>query len=138
MIDAGFNWASLAPKFAFAHNTSVNYTTGETPYGIVFGTKPQIHMFVKLGLSLKNHKLWCSEFFTDLPPHTHDENSTKNELLQKFLRPKLFQTLLDPERDFKRIYSSSFVQCREQRARSHAYRNRFKLGNHLNIGQKSL
>ena len=26
--DAGTNWSSLAPKFAFAHNTSVNYTTG--------------------------------------------------------------------------------------------------------------
>ena len=35
--DAGTNWASLAPKFAFAHNTSVNYTTGKTPYEIVFG-----------------------------------------------------------------------------------------------------
>ena len=28
--DAGNNWPSLAPKFAFAHNTSVNYTTGKT------------------------------------------------------------------------------------------------------------
>ena len=40
--DAGNNWSSLAPKFAFAHNTSVNFTTGKTPYEIVFGTKPQI------------------------------------------------------------------------------------------------
>ena len=40
--DAGNNWSSLAPKFAFAHNTSVNYTTGRTSYEIVFGTKPQI------------------------------------------------------------------------------------------------
>ena len=30
--DAGNNWSSLAPKFAFAHNTSVKYTTGKTPY----------------------------------------------------------------------------------------------------------
>ena len=29
--DAGNNWSSLAPKFAFAYNTSVNYTTGKTP-----------------------------------------------------------------------------------------------------------
>ena len=36
--DAGNNWSSLAPKIAFAHNTSVNYTTGPTPYEIVFGT----------------------------------------------------------------------------------------------------
>ena len=34
--DVGNNWSSLAPKFAFAHNTSVNYTTGKTPYEIVF------------------------------------------------------------------------------------------------------
>ena len=36
--DAGNNWSSLAPSFAFAHNTSVNYTTGKTPYENVFGT----------------------------------------------------------------------------------------------------
>ena len=46
--DAGTNWAPLAQKFAFAHNTSVNYTTGKTPYEIVFGAKPQISMSVKL------------------------------------------------------------------------------------------
>ena len=48
--DAGTNWAPLAPKFAFAHNTSVNYTTGKPPYEIIFGTKPQIPMSVKLGV----------------------------------------------------------------------------------------
>ena len=43
--DAGNNWSSLAPKFAFAHNTSANYTTGKTPYEIVFGgqtTNPHV------------------------------------------------------------------------------------------------
>ena len=80
--DAGTNWASLAPKFASAHNTCVNYTTGKTPYEIVFGAKPQIPMSVKLRHYRNKHKLFCSEFCTDLPPHTHDENSTKNELLQ--------------------------------------------------------
>ena len=136
--DAGTNWAPLAPKFAFAHNTSVNYTTGKTPYEIVFGTKPQIPMSVKLGLYRNKHKLCCSEFCTDLPPHTHDENSTKNELLQKLLRPQLSQALLDRERDFKRIYSSTFERCRKQTARSHAYRKRFKIGHHLDVGQKVL
>ena len=33
--DAGNNWSLLAPEFAFAHNTSVNYTTGKTLYEIV-------------------------------------------------------------------------------------------------------
>ena len=75
---------------------------------------------------------------TNLPPHTQDENSTKNELLQKLLRPQLSQALLDRKRDFKRVYSSTFERCREQTARSHAYRNRLKLGHHLDVGQKFL
>ena len=115
--DAGTNWAPLTPKFAFAHNTSVNYTTGKTPYEIGVGAKPQIPMSVKLGLyrnKHKKHKLCCSEFCTDLPPHTHDENSTKNELIQKLLRLQLSQALLDRERDFKRIYSSTFERCRSR------------------------
>ena len=136
--DAVTNWAPLAPKFAFVHNTSANYTTGKTPYEIVFGAQPQIPASVKLGLYRNKHNLCCSEFCTDLPPHTHDENSTKNELLQKLLLPQLSQALLDRERDFKRIYSSTFERCGEQTAHSHAYRNRFKLGHHLPVGQKVL
>ena len=73
-----------------------------------------------------------------MPPHTHVQNSTKNELIQKLLRPQLSQALLEEERDFKRIYSSTFERCREQTARSHAYRNRFKLGHHLDVGQNVL
>ena len=138
MNDTGTNWAPFAPKFAFAHITSVNYTTGKTPYEIVFCAKPQYPLSVKLGLYRNKHKLCCSEFCTELPPHTHDENSTKNELIQKLLRPQLSQALLDRKRDFKRIYSSTFERCREQTARSHAYRNRFKLGHHLVVGQKVL
>ena len=48
--DAGDNWSSLAPKFAFAHSNSVIYTTGQRPYEIVLATKPQIPMSLKLGL----------------------------------------------------------------------------------------
>ena len=58
--DAGNNWYSQAPKFAFAHNTSVNYTSGKNPYEIVFGTKPQISMSLKLGLYWNKHKFCCS------------------------------------------------------------------------------
>ena len=95
-------------------------------------------MSVKLGLYRNKHKLCCSEFCTDLPPHTHNENSTKNELLLILLRPQLSQALLKRERDFKRIYSSTLERCREQTTRSHAYRTRFKLGHHLDVGQKFL
>ena len=45
---------------------------------------------------------------------------------------------MERERTFKQIYSSTFERCREQTARSHAYRNRFKLGHHLEIGWKVL
>ena len=65
--DAGTNCSSLAPKFAFAHNTSVNYTTGKSHYEIVFGTKPQVPMSLKPGLYRNNYKLCCSEFCKDLP-----------------------------------------------------------------------
>ena len=77
---AGNNRSSLPPKFAFAHNTSVNYTTGKTPHEIVFGTKPQIPMSLKLGLYRNKHKLCCSQFCENLPSHSHSENSLKNEL----------------------------------------------------------
>ena len=62
----------------------------------------------------------------------------KNQLLDNLLKPQLSQPLLERERNFKRIYSATFERCREQRARSHAYRNRFKLGHHLDVGQKVL
>ena len=136
--DAGNNWSSLAPKFAFAHNTSVNYTTGKTPNEIAFGIKPQIPMSLKLGLYRNEHKLCCSKFCENLPSHSHSENSLKNELLDNLLQPHLSQALLERERTFKQIYSSTFERCREETARSHAYLNRFKLGHHLEIGQKVL
>ena len=130
--DAGNNWSLLAPKFAFAHNTSVNYTTGKTPYEIVFGTKPQLPVSLKLGLYRNKHKLCCSEFCKDLPGHSHSENTMKNQLLDNLLHPQLSHVLLERERDFKRISSATFKRCREQTARSHAYRNRFKLDTTLN------
>ena len=136
--DAGNNWSSLAPKFALAHNTSVNSTTGKTPYENVFGTKPQIPMSLKLGFYRNKHKLCCSKFCENLLSHSHSENSLRNELLVNLLQPQLSQALLDRERTFKQIYSSTFEQCREQTARSHAYRNRFRLGHYLEIGQKVL
>ena len=109
--DAGNKWSLLAPKFAFAHNTSVNYTTGKTPYEIAFGTKPQTPMSLKLGLYRNKHKLCCDEFCKDLPGHSHSENTTKNQLLDNLLRPQLSHALLERERDFKRIHSATFERC---------------------------
>ena len=134
LSESGNNWAQLAAKFAFAHNTSVNYTTGKTPYEIVFCNKPQIPMSLKLGLYRNKNKGCRSQFCIGLPPHRHSENQVKNELLNGLLRPQLSQSLLERETAFKKVYSSTYEKCRQQTARSHAYRNRFKLGNHLNIG----
>ena len=136
--DAGNNWSSLAPKFAFAHNTSVNYTTGKTPYEIVFGMKAQISMSSNLGLYRNKHWLCCSEFFKDLPSHSRSENNLKNQLLDNLFRPQLSHPPLERERDFKRTYCVTFERCREQTTRFHVYKNRFKLGQHLEIGQKFL
>ena len=61
------------------------------------------------------------------------QNSAKIYLL---ILPQLSQSLLERERDFERIYSVTFEICREQTVRSHAQENRFKLGQHLDIGQK--
>ena len=93
--DAGNNWSSLAPKIPFAQNTSVIYTTGRTPYEIVFGTKPQIPMSLKLGPYRIKHKLCCSEFCKDLPSHAHRKNNLKNQLLDNLLRPQLSHALLE-------------------------------------------
>ena len=138
MNDAGTNWSSLAPNFAFAHNTSVNYPTGKTPYEIVFGTKPQIPVSLKLGLYRNKHKLCCLEFCKDLPSHSHSANNMKNQLLVNLLKPHLSQALLESKQDFKRYYSVTFERCREHTARSLAYGNRFKLGHHLDIGKNVL
>ena len=91
---------------------------------------------LKRGLYRNKHKICCSEFCKDLPFLSHSENNLKNQLLDNLLRPHLSHALLERERDFKKIYSATFERCCEQTARSHAYRNRFKLGQHLEIGQK--
>ena len=59
-------------------------------------------------------------------------------MLDNLLQLHLSQALLERERTFKTIYSSTFERCREQIAQSHAYHTRFKLGHHLEIGQKVL
>ena len=136
--DTGNNLSSLAPKIAFSHNTSVNYTTLKTLYEIVFGPKPRIPMSLKLDLYRNKHNLCCSEFSKDFPSHSQSENTMKNQLLDNLFRQQLTQALLERELDFKRIHSATIERCHEQTTRSHAYRKRFELGHHLGIGQKVL
>ena len=95
-------------------------------------------MSLKLGLYRNKHELCCSELCQDLPAHSHSENTKRSQLLDNLLRPHLSHVLLVRERDFKHMYSATFERCREQTAHSHAYRNRFKLGHHLELGRKVL
>ena len=78
---SGNNWSKLAPKFAFADNTSVNYTTGLTPYEIVFGTKPQAPLTLKLGQIRDKNKQCRSKNCEGLKPHTHNDNQLPNKSL---------------------------------------------------------
>ena len=58
--------------------------------------------------------------------------------MDNLLQPQKSQSLLEKERTLKQIYSSTFERCRDQTAPSHAYRNCFKLGRHLEIRQEVL
>ncbi len=134
----GTNWAKLAPQFAFAHNTSVNYSTGLTPYEIVFGSKPQIPLSLKLGLLRNNERNCESTFCHGLPEHQHSKQFLQNETLDNLLIPKLSKLALDRENAFKRVYSKTYRKTREFLDRSAELRNKHKLAKPLDIGQKVL
>ena len=136
MNQSGNNWSKLTSKFSIAHNTSVNYTTGQTPYEIVFGTKPQVPMTPKLGLLQEKDKQCKSEHCDGLQSHTHSENSLPNNSLNCLLRPQLSDELLKREYEFKRIYSSTNQRCRQITSKADEHRNRFKLGRSISTGQK--
>ena len=135
MNQSGNNWSKLASKIAFAHNMSVNYTTGHTPYEIVFGTKPQVPMILKLGLLRDKDKQCKSEFCDGLQSHTHSENCLPNPL-NCLLRPQLFDKLLKRENEYKRIYSSTCQRCRQITSKAREHGNRLKLGRPISTGQK--
>ena len=136
MNQSGNNWSKLASNFAFEHNTSVNYTTGQTPYEIVFGTKPQVPMTLKLGLLRDKDKQCKSEICDGLQSHTHSENSLPNNSLNRLLRLQLSDEILKRENEIKRIYSSTYQQFRQIKSKAHKHRNRFKLGPPISTGQK--
>ena len=136
MNQSGDNWSKLTSNFAFAHNTSVNYTTGQTSYEIDFGTKPQVPMTVKLGLLREKNKQCKSELCDGLQPHTHSENNLPNNSLNRLLRPQLSQQLLKRENEFEQIYSSTYQRCRQITSKEHEHRKRFKLGRPIGTGQK--
>ena len=61
-----------------------------------------------------------------------------NKAKDRLLRPQLSDELIANENVFKRIYSSTYQRCRQITSKAHGYRNRFKRGRPINIGQKVL
>ena len=138
LSEAGNNWAKLAPQFAFAHNTSVNASTGATPYEVVFGFKPQIPISLKLGLVRDDNDLCQSEFCQSLPDHSHLNKDTKHSCIDSLLTSKCSLDLLHRETQFKNIYRKVYTKVRKANHRSLPYRNKYKLAKPLRVGQKVL
>ena len=135
---SGSNWSEYTNKFAFSHNTAVNYSTGYTPYEILFGTKQQIPLSLKLGLLRDNQKKCTSEYCSNLPPHSHSEETCNNKKIEKLLQNRLSNAMLKRENTFKTIYSNTYTKCRQTTNKAHKYRNRFKLGKPIPEGRKVL
>ena len=95
-------------------------------------------MTLKLGLIRDKNKQCKLEFCADLQPHTHSENNLRNKSLDRLLKPQLSFELLTRENKFKSMYSSTYKRFREITSKAHEYRNRFKLGRPLEVGQKVL
>ena len=93
-------------------------------------------MTLKLGLIRDKNKQCRSEYCEGLKPHTHSENQLQNKTLGRLLRPQLSDELIARENDFKRIYSSTYQRYRQITSKAHEYRDRFKLGRPIKIGQK--
>ena len=89
MNQSGNKWSKHTSKFAFAHNTSVKYTTGQAPDEIVFGRKPQVPMTLKLGVLRDKIEQCKSEFRDGLQSHTHSENNLPKNSLNRPLRQRL-------------------------------------------------
>ena len=138
MLPEPHNWSDLAAKFAFAHNTTINASTGLTAYEIVFGQKPQIPISLKLGL-LRNSELTCSsESCANLPLHSYSLQRSSNKAIQPLLKTKINTSLLIRENQFKYIYNTAYKKSLENNAKIHKYRNKYKLRKPLEIGQKVL
>ena len=123
---AGNNWAKLACQFAFALNTSVNSSTGTTPYEFFFGSKLQIPISVKLGLVRDDNDLCKSEFCQSLPSHTHVNKETSPSCIDILITSKSSLDLLNRETQFKNNYRKVYRKVREANHRCLSYRNKYK------------
>ena len=110
LSETGNNWVKLACQLAFAHNTSVNCSTGKTHYEIVFGFKPQITISLKLGPVRDDNDLCRSEFCQSLQNHTHVTKKTSHSCIDNLLSSKSSMDLLNRETQFKNSYRKSISE----------------------------
>ena len=103
---------------------------------MVFGSKPQKPLSLKLRL-LRNLDLTCSsQFCESLPQHTHSTRDSENKTIALLLLPPVGSDLLTRENIFKKIYCDAYQKSLETTSRSHKHRNRFKLAKPLKAHQK--
>ena len=138
MSTSGPNWSQLTSKFAFAHNTAINSSTGYIPCEIVFGTKLQVPLSLKLGLYRDQNKMCTSDFCAGLENYAHTEHKSKNETIDRFLKNQISAEILKRENDFKLIYSNTYTHCRRVTIKAHMSRNQIKLGRPIKAGTKVL
>ena len=138
MSTSGSNWSELTKKFAFAHNTAINSSTGYTPYEIVFGIKPHVPLSLKIGLYSDQNKRCTSDFCGGLENHAHTEHKSNNETIDNFLKNQNSAKILKMENDFRLIYSNTYTHRRRITNKAHIFRNQFKLERPIIEGTKVL
>ena len=127
-----------ACQFAFAHKFLVIFSTGTTPYEIVFGFKPQIPISLKLGLIRDDNDLCQSDYCHSLPNHTHVNKETSHSCIDNFSVSQNSMGLLNRETQFKNIYHKVCRNVREANHRALSYRNEYRYAKPLRVGQKVL
>ena len=109
-----------------------------TPHEMVFGYKPQIPLSLKLGL-LRNLDLGCSsQFCENLPAHTNSTQDSQNKAIARLLLPPVSCDLLTRENTLKKLFCDAYRKSLETTARSHKYRNQYRLAKPLPINQNVL
>ena len=72
-----------------------------------------------------------SEYCSNLPPHSHNEETCNNKKIEELLQNRLSNKMLKRDNTFKTIYSNIYTKCRQTTNKAHKDRNRFELGKPL-------
>ena len=133
------NWAELTHDWAYAQNTSYITHLGLTPHEIMFGTKPNVPLILKMGIFRDKDRMCMKQLdgiCYGLPNHTHHDDTHENTFIKDFLNKEISKDLLKRENTFTKIYHMIYKRNRmDDIENAHKNRNISKLGKPLNIGQ---